>query len=34
MKTHGKEYIKIINSTSSIKVLKISPSRPGSKGGF
>jgi len=34
MKTHGKEHIKIINSTSSIEVLKISPSGPGSNGGF
>jgi hypothetical protein len=34
MRTHGKEYNKIINTTSSIKVLKISPSRLGSKGGF
>jgi hypothetical protein len=34
MKIHGKEHIKIIKSTSSIEVLKISPSRPGSNGGF
>ena len=34
MRTHGKEYNKIINTTFSINVLKISPSRLGSKGGF
>jgi hypothetical protein len=34
MRTHGKEHVKIIKSTSSIEVLKISPSRPGNNGDF